>query len=90
MNKFADLSQAEFEKLLGLKVPEVTFNEDDESTQPEDPILGAPTSIDWRASGAVTGVKNQGSCGSCYTFSATGALEGIYKIKKGSLLSFSE
>jgi len=50
----------------------------------------APASVDWVSAGAVTGVKDQGQCGSCWSFSTTGALEGAYFVKYGSLVSFSE
>jgi len=49
-----------------------------------------PTSVDWREQGAVCPIKNQGSCGSCWAFSAVGALEGAYEIKTGNLVCFSE
>lgn len=49
-----------------------------------------PDTVDWVNAGAVTHVKDQGECGSCWTFSTTGALEGAYFIKTGTLVSFSE
>jgi C1A family cysteine protease len=49
-----------------------------------------PSSVDWRNKNAVTPIKDQGQCGSCWSFSTTGAVEGIYSIKNGKLKSFSE
>ena len=53
-------------------------------------LSSLPASIDWTALGSVTPVKDQGQCGSCWSFSTTGAMEGVYKNKYGTLESFSE
>lgn len=49
-----------------------------------------PTELDWRITHKVTGVKDQGQCGSCWSFSATGSMEGAWAIAHNELVSLSE
>ncbi|XP_038045992.1 cathepsin L-like [Patiria miniata] len=88
--KFADLHPDEFKKMYtGLKVPAKSSSHSD-MKQAKIPDGPTPASFDWRTLGAVTKVKNQEQCGSCWAFSTTGNIEGQWKIKKGKLVSLSE
>eukprot|EP01117_Protostelium_nocturnum_P006530 TRINITY_DN2352_c0_g1_i1.p2 TRINITY_DN2352_c0_g1~~TRINITY_DN2352_c0_g1_i1.p2 ORF type:complete len:359 (+),score=77.31 TRINITY_DN2352_c0_g1_i1:37-1113(+) len=88
LNRFADLTGVEFKKVyLGLK-PELHIN--DAPVISEAGAVDAPVSLDWRKSGAVTPVKNQGQCGSCWSFSTTGSTEGANFLKTKKLVSLSE
>jgi C1A family cysteine protease len=90
INQFTDLTAEEFKSTYvnGLKsyVPVGSYGCKSFSSG----ASGLPNSIDWRAKGAVTSVKDQGQCGSCWTFSATGAIEGAWAISTGRLVDLSE
>lgn len=89
MNKFGDLSGAEFAaKVKGFRMPRTR------SLDPHPPrnisVRQLPAAVDWRNQGVVTPVKDQGQCGSCWTFSTTGATESAYAIATGQLVVLSE
>jgi len=84
VNMFADYTPEEFEAMTGFR-----------HTQKHKKTIvklnnTAPESVDWIAKGAVNAVKNRGSCGSCWAFSAIGSLESVNQIKTGKLLRLSE
>ncbi|EGC32859.1 hypothetical protein DICPUDRAFT_81345 [Dictyostelium purpureum] len=86
LTQFADLTNEEYRKIyLGTKV----------NVAPEKHNFNmihftGPDSIDWRTKGAVSHVKDQGQCGSCWSFSTTGSVEGAHQIKTGNMVTLSE
>lgn len=85
---FSDMSRDEFKKYYTSGSMKPKYNP--MMKEAEIPSGKIPDSFDWRTKGAVTPVKNQGSCGSCWAFSTTGNIEGQWAIKKNKLFSLSE
>jgi len=92
MNKFGDLTHNEFMRLYLTTKYKMESLLIDRSflVHKEKSARARPDSVDWRNKSAVTGVKDQGMCGSCWAFSATGSAEGAWAIKNGKLVSLSE
>ncbi|KAK7332047.1 hypothetical protein VNO80_28794 [Phaseolus coccineus] len=89
LNRFADMSNEEFKHKFISKIKK-PFSKRNGLPVNDDSCEEAPYTLDWRKKGVVTGVKDQGNCGSCWAFSSTGAIEGINALVTGDLVSLSE
>uniref|UniRef100_A0A336MCR0 CSON013588 protein n=1 Tax=Culicoides sonorensis TaxID=179676 RepID=A0A336MCR0_CULSO len=90
ITELADLTKEEYMMRTGLVIPKRGENELKNPMADIMTDLELPKEYDWRTKNVVSEVKNQGSCGSCWAFSAVGNIEGQHAIKYGKLESYSE
>eukprot|EP00998_Keelungia_sp_KM082_P005717 NODE_2018_length_1157_cov_413.999029_g2001_i0.p2 GENE.NODE_2018_length_1157_cov_413.999029_g2001_i0~~NODE_2018_length_1157_cov_413.999029_g2001_i0.p2 ORF type:complete len:326 (-),score=101.05 NODE_2018_length_1157_cov_413.999029_g2001_i0:105-1082(-) len=95
-NHFTDICASDFKKMYhnldGMWQSNLTGHPNvvQARTYTDAEIKAAADSVDWRSKGAVTPVKNQAQCGSCWSFSATGAMEGVWFLAGNTLVGLSE
>lgn len=89
LNKFADISPEEFEENILMRSKMIKSERPKKIFEPIENLCDLPESFDWRNNGTVTPVKDQGSVGTCWAFSAIQNLEGQYKMKGNDLMKLS-
>jgi len=96
VNQFTDRTEQELKQLLGYRKDIAYMTKETQAfkryttpfkIQDEAPI---PKHVDWREKGVVSAVKDQGQCGSCWTFATAETIESHYTIHTGDLMDFSE
>ncbi|KAL4432911.1 hypothetical protein ABPG74_014425 [Tetrahymena malaccensis] len=102
LNQFSDMTEEEFAEKILIKshivdyhIQQASSKNSTNSTNSSSHSSNSTSNhtaviIDWRTKGAVTSVKDQGQCGSCWTFSAAGLMESFNFIKNKNLTNFAE
>jgi len=87
LNHLSDYTSDEYKQMLGYRSHMKPLTSGEPTLLSEENLAD---DVDWNAKGAVTGIKNQGQCGSCWAFSTTGSIEGARQIAGSGLTSLSE